>query len=76
MFNGFFAARLPLVNHFAAASYFPMVFYYFDTEQAVPLGIALALQWLAGFPSFCYITALSLFGMDGVGEAFKSVPTS
>jgi hypothetical protein len=60
MFNGFFTSRITLAHHFASAAYLPMVLYYFDEERFVPLAVALALQWLAGFPSFSYVTVLLL----------------
>src|SRR5258708_5008638 len=58
MFNGFFMARLTLAHHFASASYLPVVLYYFDQGRPSSFGLALSLQWLAGFPSFSYITVL------------------
>lgn len=58
-FNGFFAARLSLVNHFAAAAYLPVVLYFQAIRSATGLGAALALQWLAGFPPFFLLTVLT-----------------
>jgi len=60
VFNGYFMAHATLPNHFAAAAYVPAVFYFFETNQVVALAAALALQWLAGFPPFSYLTGVAL----------------
>ena len=59
-FNGYFVAHGTLPNHFAAAAYLPAVLYFFDAGSVVGLSAALALQWLAGFPPFSYLTGLAL----------------
>jgi hypothetical protein len=59
-FNGYFLAHGTLLNHFAAAAYCPIVFYFFYARRMLPLGAALALQWLAGFPPFSYLTVIAL----------------
>lgn len=58
--NGFFLSRITQAHHFASAAYIPFIFFAFDTRRSVLLGVLLALQWLAGFPSFSFITAIVL----------------
>jgi len=58
--NGYFMAHGTLPNHFAAAAYVPMAFYFFECEHSITLGAVLALQWLAGFPPFSLLTGLAL----------------
>jgi hypothetical protein len=70
-FNGFFMAHATLLNHFASAAYVPMVFYFFDFENQIGLGLALALQWLAGFPPFSYVTGLALVGWSFLSGTSK-----
>ena len=59
-FNGYFIAHGTLLNHFASAAFVPVVFYYFSARRTAAFGTALALQWLAGFPPFCYVTVVAL----------------
>ncbi len=61
-FNGYFVAHGTLLNHFAAAAYLPAALYAFAARRPVALGAAMALQWLAGFPPFSYLTAIALLG--------------
>jgi len=60
VFNGYFIAHGTLLNHFASAAFVPVVFYYFSARRTIAFGIALAMQWLAGFPPFCFITVVAL----------------
>jgi len=69
--NGFFMAHGTLLTHFASAAYVPMVFYFFDSDRPVKLGCALALQWLAGFPPFSYLTGVALLGWSVMGRPAK-----
>jgi hypothetical protein len=59
-FNGYFVAHGTLLNHFAAAAYLPAACFLFSTRRAVALGVVMALQWLAGFPPFSYLTVIAL----------------
>jgi len=59
-FNGYFIAHGTLLNHFASAAFVPVVFYYFSARRTIAFAVALALQWLAGFPPFCYLTVVAL----------------
>jgi hypothetical protein len=59
-FNGYFVAHGTLLNHFAAAAYVPAALYYFSADRPTALGAVLALQWLAGFPPFSYLTGVAL----------------
>jgi hypothetical protein len=58
--NGFFTARVTFPNHFAAAAWLPAVLYFQTRHRWVALGVSLALQWLAGFPSFALLTVLAV----------------
>lgn len=60
-FNGFFMAHGYYPNLFASAAYFPAVLYWQDADSPACLGVTLALQWLAGYPPFCYMSVLAIF---------------
>jgi hypothetical protein len=60
VFNGYFMAHGTLPNHFASAAYVPAALYFFESDRVIALGFTLALQWLAGFPPFSFITGLAL----------------
>jgi len=59
-FNGYFVAHGTLFNHFAAAAWVPAVLYFFWSGSWIGLGVALAFQWLAGFPPFSLLTGVAL----------------
>ncbi|MBN2374471.1 YfhO family protein [bacterium] len=59
--NGFFAARIMLPNHFAAAAWLPAALYFQTMLSPAGLGLSLALQWLSGFPPFFLLSVLAVF---------------
>lgn len=58
-FNGFFMARVTMPHHFASAAWLPAAWFCAETGSALGLGTVLAAQWLAGYPPFAILTALS-----------------
>jgi len=61
--NAFFIARVTLPNHLAAAAWLPVVLYYQTRGRTAALGVALALQWLAGFPPFALLTGVAALAL-------------
>ncbi len=59
-FNGFFMAHAPYPNHFAAAAFLPALLYFQWTKRPGALGIAIALQWFAGYPPFFFLSLMAL----------------
>jgi hypothetical protein len=59
-FNGYWMAHVTFPNHFAAAAYIPAIFYFFETRNVYGLAGSFAMQWLAGFPPFSFVTGLAL----------------
>jgi len=57
-FNGFFTARVPFQHHLASAAWLPAVIYFLEIDSYIGMGFALALQWLAGYPTFSLLTGL------------------
>ncbi len=56
--NGFFITRATTPNYFAAAALLPAILYFVAEGSFAGIGVALALQWLAGSPPFSFLTAL------------------
>ena len=76
-FNGFYAARVTMLNPFAVASWFPAVIYFQLKRSYAGMGCALAMCWLAGYPPFFIlicVTALLIAlwqGKPGLGNLVK-----
>lgn len=54
--NGFFLGRGLFPNHFASAAWLPVVLYGASLKSSRGVGMALGLQWLAGYPPFFLLT--------------------
>ncbi|MFA6003012.1 MAG: YfhO family protein [Elusimicrobiota bacterium] len=68
--NGLFLSRIVFTNHFAAAAWLPAILYFQAVGSTLGLGAALALQWLAGFPSFSLVSlAMCLAAAAAEGRA-------
>lgn len=65
--NGFLSSRITFPNHFAAACWLPVALYCLETGSALGLGLALALQWTAGFPPFSLLTGAALLAAAARG---------
>lgn len=59
-FNGFVLARVTTNIDLASMAWIPAAFYALETENPIALGVVLALQWMAGFPTFTLLTGLLL----------------
>lgn len=55
-FNGFFMARVVFPHCFASQAWLPAVLFFQEIGSPVGIGICLALQWLAGYPTYSLIT--------------------
>ncbi|MBI5884296.1 MAG: YfhO family protein [Elusimicrobia bacterium] len=62
-FNAYIMVRVVFPHCFAAAAWVPAVLYFQETGSAPALAAAFALQWLAGYPSFCVLTVLLSLGL-------------
>lgn len=58
--SGTLLARVTFPNHFAAAAWIVPALYLHARGRWTALGVALALQWLAGFPPLSVLTVLAL----------------
>lgn len=57
--NGFFMARIVFPHHLASASWLMPVLYAVETQSCAGIGAGLAMQWLAGYPTFSLLTVLA-----------------
>ena len=73
-FNGFLTARVTFPNHFASASWLPAVLYAQSAGSVPGLALALAMQWLAGFPPFSILTGLAA-AFIAFGQGRKGLKT-
>lgn len=62
-FNGFFMARVIFTHCFASQAWLPAALYFQDRGSPVALGICLALQWLAGYPTYSCLTVMACLGL-------------
>lgn len=58
--NGFLASHVTFPNQLAAAAWVPACLYAAWRRSPVGIGVALAMQWLAGFPPFSLLTVLAV----------------
>ncbi len=61
-FNGLLLARVTLPSHYAAMAWVPCALYFLTTARPTLLALALAAQWMAGFPPFFILTLVILLG--------------
>ncbi len=59
-FNGLFLARVTVPAHFATMAWLPAVLLLLNLRKPILLGVALTLQWMAGFPPFFILTYIAL----------------
>ena len=59
-FNGMMIARSSIPGHFAALAWLPAAAYFLVSGRTIPLALALAAQWFAGYPPFSLITVAGL----------------
>ncbi len=59
-FNGLMLNKASVHCDLAAMSWIPACFYYLCRRRALPLGVCLAFQWLAGLPTYSILTGVMM----------------
>lgn len=58
VFGGFFLAKATQPTYFASAAWLPLSLFLLLERKTIPCGIALTMQWLAGFPPYFLISVI------------------